>query len=444
MKKLLSLYILSNYLIFIIKTLKCDIREIQHCKKCGIGILSDSCAECEEKYFLLYSNISCIKCNDEQYGQVACIGKCDGSKYNEYHNVLCDEEGCKEGFYNLDGFCFNCTKGSEHCTKCTYQAPSGSNIKRFKCIECEGGLNGDYRVSDSDGICHTCQISNCIKCHFIPGTYKSECDVCQQGYYANSGGCSKCNDRNNIDNGYCYYCPVKDVPNSDKQNCRCNSYYTLKDSFTCIRCPNNCLSCEYNQVSKLSTCSRCDYGYSLKNGNCIYCGINCKYCNIDTNNSPICTTCYSGYRQVGGKCYKCPSNCRSCLNSNYDNNELVCDSCYNYYYLNPSNGCSSCPNNCPTCQFSNNKFICNTCSYNNVMNKNSLCESCSANEEIGGVGCINCQYASNRNYCYKCSPNYIFISNDYICRLPLDAKLSIYCENATNVGTIINPKYSCA
>lgn len=220
MKKLLLFYIMSIYLFCLIKSLKCNIREIQHCKKCGTGDFSDTCAECEDKYFPLYSNISCIKCNDEEFGQDGCIGKCDGLNYNKYHNILCEENGCKEGYYNVDGFCFNCTKGSEHCIKCSYLAPLGSSIKRFKCDECEGGQLGIYRISEIDGKCTTCDVPNCNKCHYIPGSSKSECDVCNKGYYVNSnGGCSKCEYKRNINDGECYYCPVNGVPNSDKQDC---------------------------------------------------------------------------------------------------------------------------------------------------------------------------------------------------------------------------------
>ena len=453
MKKLLIFHIFSIYLFCKIKSRKCNIREIQHCKKCGTGDLSDSCAECEDKYFPLYSNISCIKCNDEEFGQVGCIGKCDGSNYINSRNVLCEENGCKEGYYNVDGFCFNCTNGSEHCIKCSYIAPYQSNIKRFQCNECEGGLYGIYRVSDIDGTCTTCKIQNCIECHYINGSNDSVCDVCKKGYYVNStGGCSECKYINNIANGVCYHCPVKGVLNSDKQNCSCYSYYTLKDPYSCIKCPSNCYYCTYNNVSSLTYCKEngCDYGYTFDKGNCAYCGNNCGYCYLNTtNNNPYCTSCKSGYRAVNGKCYKCPPNCATCINSNYNSNELICSSCKNYYTLISNNTCTRCPYQCTTCHFdNNNRPICDTCysySYNYVMNKSNLCEICSANEEIGGKGCTKCEYLSyyKQNRCYKCTSDYIFIKNDYVCRLPTNARLHEYCANATNAGNITNPKYFC-
>ena len=195
MDKFYLLCFLFFKLLFYINSLKCKNRTIEHCNKCASGINGDTCAQCEDTYFPLYANLNCIKCDDEIEGQKECGGKCDSSKYSTIYTVLCEENGCKEGYYNIDGICFECSIGSEHCTNCTYIAPLGSQKKKFKCLLCEGGLYGIYRIWESDGKCHTCDglIPNCIQCHYENGTNKAICDKCVDDYYVDPITKSKCN-----------------------------------------------------------------------------------------------------------------------------------------------------------------------------------------------------------------------------------------------------------
>ena len=77
---------------------------------------------------------------------------------------LCDK--CKEGFYNMQGICFNCTSELENCNKCSYENSPGSNKKIYKCLECIDGLNGEYRVSKDDGKCYICNKPPCSECYY--------------------------------------------------------------------------------------------------------------------------------------------------------------------------------------------------------------------------------------------------------------------------------------
>ena len=63
----------------------------------------DTCIECKSKYFLFFNNLLCLACDDKIYGQVGCGGNCDSSNYIVTRNVFCEENGCKEGYYNLNG-----------------------------------------------------------------------------------------------------------------------------------------------------------------------------------------------------------------------------------------------------------------------------------------------------------------------------------------------------
>ena len=68
--------------------------------------------------FITLANLFCLPCNDPIYGNVGCIGNCDGSNYLKDRNIMCNENDCAEGLYNLNGICFNCTDGLPNCKKC--------------------------------------------------------------------------------------------------------------------------------------------------------------------------------------------------------------------------------------------------------------------------------------------------------------------------------------
>jgi len=202
MFKLTTFYTLfiTNFLFTIQKL--CGRSEIAHCIECDTE--HEKCTKCENKYFVLFAGLKCISCNDKLYGQLACEGNCDGSRYNELKNVLCDE--CKEGYYNINGICHQCSVGSENCNKCSYVAPPGSDQKKFKCLECVGGLYGQYRVDSYDGKCHTCQKPNCTECVFIDGTKDDyNCIKCIDNFYPSNGKCKECHyNHNYITGGICY------------------------------------------------------------------------------------------------------------------------------------------------------------------------------------------------------------------------------------------------
>ena len=423
--------------LLLLKALECDGRNINYCKKCGEGMLSDTCTQCEKKSFPLFNNLACYKCDDEKYGQVGCIGECDSSQYISTKNTICKEY--KEGYYNVDGFCTKCSIGSENCIKCTYESLAPNQAKEFKCLDCLGGLKGKYRVSSDYKTCITCYVPYCLKCYFVEGEMRAECEECIPNYYVNSQGtCSLCTTKNNIKNGYCYFCPKKSVPNSDKQDCKCNSYYTLKDPYNCINCPENCYDCNYNNGK--TECNNCDEGYYVNDDKtCSDCGGNCGEC----DKNKICNACKTGYELIDGICFKCPNNCQNCISQKHSNNELICIKCDDYYGLNSiTNICLNCPSSCPNCHLNDeNKLICDSCDDNYVLNNTQLCESCTNNQEIGGEGCISCKYitSSKKNRCYSCKTGYIFITNDYVCKLPSNINLNGYCEIAERIGE----NYSC-
>ena len=166
--KFLLLLILFNFLLNPSHSLKCAEETIDHCNKCDTGENSDSCSICEDKYFQFFNNLLCLPCNDSTYGQIGCIGKCSGTNYIETRNVLCEEDGCKEGYYYMNGICTKCSIGSKGCSTCTME-----NKGSFVCKEC---LN-NYRLTE-EGVCKKCSFPNCENCFFNKSNEeKVECDM---------------------------------------------------------------------------------------------------------------------------------------------------------------------------------------------------------------------------------------------------------------------------
>ena len=482
MFKFFFLYTLFIINILFSKQKLCGRNEIGNCNVCDLD--NEICSQCANGYFPLFAGLECVKCDDSKYGQIGCQGNCDSSKYNQIRHVLCDN--CKEGYYSLDGMCTLCSDGSENCVKCSYEAPTGSEQKIYTCLECVGGLYGIYRVNNIDGTCRTCALPpHCLKCKFEDGTNDVKCIECANGYYLSDGVCYPCyNKPQSITDGTCYkyYCPGKSNHNtisycgcnsyfvltpqntctSCPSNCKtcyydqssnsgkcskCNSGFTLTPQKTCIPCPSNCLSCDYDQSSNSAKCYECKSGFALNYiAECTSCGAYCSSCYLENISNVICTDCYSNYILTEEKICELlnvPENCNGYQKRRFNNkNEVTCTSCLSYYTLDAiNNKCLSCPSYCSRCHFdSSNQFYCDDCSNDYVLNSNKLCEFCSYNTLIGGEGCIHCIYDSGINKCTQCRNDYIFISNDYTCKLPSEVNLNVTCAEATRLG---NGKYSC-
>ena len=134
-------YLVSYFLFLQLKfslNLEIDEDNISNCNKyaecvdkqnCEFG--EKECEECEDKYFPFYNGLLCLPCDESIYGNIGCGGKCDGSNYVNTRNIICEEGGCKEGFYNLGGICLPCYNSSDkNCAKCSY-----SSKNDFKCLE---------------------------------------------------------------------------------------------------------------------------------------------------------------------------------------------------------------------------------------------------------------------------------------------------------------------
>ena len=448
-KALIILVILSNLLAIKSESLTCGEEQIEHCSKCGNTPNVDECYECEGGHFPLLENLLCIPCDDPIYGQIGCKGNCDSSSYSDSGFAYCEE--CKPGYYNVEGLCYKCSRGSDECVECTYEKEDNSDEKIFKCTKCS---SNEYRINDQY-YCEKCEINNCKTCHYPDGSTEPECDLCNYGYYINSEKkCSKCQEYD-ITGGRCTTCS-SDINDKDKTTCYCFSHYTKKDDYSCEECPDNCSKCEYNSATGKTKCLGCYSGYRLNEVNtCTKCSDGCKECYLDENKKSICLRCSSGKRDPNDpdKCLICPDNCQDC---EYDTekNEAKCTKCAYNFVLNPNN---------EQCVHCNEETVtglsgCGFCDYNKT-SKSYECKSCQYygeyayianqykclpnddNEKAGLYGCINAIYiAETEKYeCLLCKSNFIPVITDKSCLGKGAEGLSQFCLEAEK----INGKYSC-
>ena len=454
-QKLIFLLIFS--IISQVFSLKCGDENIEHCLECGTGEEEGTCTKCEDNYFQFLFNYLCLPCDHLTYGDPGCQGNC---KMDNSIGFVCDEFGCKEGFYSLNKIdCMNCNAmGHEFCAKCSYlpplgQRPNETDDREFNCSEC---INDDYKIFP-DGRCHHCYKYACADCHFEENSYKSICDKCIYDYYLRGEDCVSC-PHYGIYGGYCRRC-TDDPADKDHIYCHCNLTYYQNSPHTCTDCPPGCWSCKYDELLKGPRCYSCRGGYVLnKRGTCTYCGKGCSFCSLDQNENPLCHYCYGGYKLIDKKCYDCPSNCEIC-HLNEENDQFICDQCFYYSAMNSQKQCIHCPSNCKTCEYDNNSNLkCTSCYYWDWarkyygLNANSLCERCPNicrgcfwKESISGFGCSSCYFGyalkddqclscptipevgtgcehcsynttSNKYECYRCiNRNYCNVTNSYEC-----------------------------
>ena len=414
--KLNRLIILFLAISFIqqISNLRCGDEEIANCLECATaeGEIG-TCAKCEENYFQFLFNYLCLPCDHKTYGDSGCEKNCKIIDNNL--NFVCDEFGCKNGFYSLDKIsCMKCDSvSSPYCGQCSYLPPDGktpaeTDKRVFNCQEC---INNQFAVFP-DGRCYNCHynLDNCAECHFEEKTTNSICDKCYYDYYLRNGKCIGCH-HYSIEGGYCSRC--SDNENDyDKINCYCKKRYTNVTPRSCGKCPPGCKYCSYDEQLKRIICKDCWSNYALNSQKtCTYCGKGCFYCSLDKSDNPICSFCQSGYDLIDGKCYNCPTNCAKC-HLDEEKDEFICDSCFYYSAMNSNKECIRCPDYCDRCEYDKNqRLICKSC-YGTCsscqkygLNSNSLCEACPSNCELCGTN------EKGEFICQRCKDPYKLIKN---------------------------------
>ena len=351
-------------------------------------------------YFPFLSDFYCLPCNDSIYGQTGCEGKCNLSNYFTSKFPFCENEGCGEGYYNLNGICTNCSMGAPNCKNCTYEVSEQETNGNFVCHECE---SNEYLLSEF-GKCEPCNtfISNCKECHYENNS-KAVCDKCNTGYYPDSTGiCKECYKNYNINGGYCLVCSVN---KTEYDNCYCDSRYVKIGHSECLKCSSSCSKCLYDKETGKTECFRCNSGYTLdSNKQCIKCEDRCDSCELNEDNNTICLYCDSKYVLNDNKCLFCGNGCSNCL-YNETSKEIECLKCENNYY-----------------DYINNTY------------------QCLINIDVSNIylyGCLKAQYIEkNGAYeCFECKDDFIYVAKDKMCRYFKEINLSQACLEAVNLGT---------
>ena len=255
------------------------------------------------------------------------------SRYENDRFAYCEEDKCKEGYYNLGGLCLKCDTTSQGCKTCKMvetQNEDGTSNKKFVCDEC---LSDEYKM-DQNGQCKKCQINNCLKCRFRDDNSEQECLQCESNYYISSDKtCNKCHENIHIDYGICSVCSDNTTDLSNAK-CSCYSQYFLNENNTCNKYVDYCSKYILGK-DKIPFCLICESGKYLKENQCLNCPEGCSSCYLDNYNHLICTYCNSDYTLIDGKCEKCCDGCNRCLIKK--NNKTSCSSCEYYHYAFNSN-----------------------------------------------------------------------------------------------------------
>ena len=362
------------------KTLICDADkypENHECKSCS-GAISN-----------------CVTCNNAR--------TCSGCQIGyDLVDGKCQLHDCGAGKYldMSDGKCYSCSNGCKSCTgpdACT-ECENAYNLESGYCImkTCEAGM---YLNSET-GECLSCP-ATCTTCATVMSSSETpQCTSCAEGYKLDEA-----------------------TATCVELNCSDAEYVKGNECLPCSGTISNCLTC-----SGENTCTVCENGFTLQNGQCV--GIDCgagTYLNMSKNpatcdscTSPCatcsgsatsCTSCVDGYKLSGSSCVQ-----KSCSEMGYSTS---CPSGYDstrettgsdgqcYSCSKPGDYCASdseCNDSTKKCV--NNKCVKKSCSEIN----SSYRTSCSASESKESAG-----VSGSDGTCYTCSPISGWCSKDSDC-----------------------------
>ena len=440
-------------------------------------------------------NYICLPCNDSTYGQIGCKGNCEPVNIKLSRYPYCEKDGCLEGFFYREGFCENCSEYLSNCAKCSYEIHGSDTYESLKCLECK---SNQYKLSAS-GICEKCSLDQCEQCHYNEYYNETICDKCNEDYYLNEKGeCEPCR-REYLPGGVGFICSKY---GNKYDYCKCHSFFAKAGDSQCLRCPEDCNECSYNNITNETECQICNSYFVLSSNNkCISCGNACSFCTLDENDNPICERCSdTSHKLDKGRCIKCDEGCSDCIFDEYESseyqiktictkcdtgytfnsdktkcikcgngcsacefdksseykNETICSECYSSYSLSPEGECILCNDpeiggeGCGTCSYSmqTKKYKCNHCTWSNYVYVNNIyrCLSNTNTSQLDLYGCYTAQY-DEKNDKYECllckSSSSIYIENEKICTIPSNVDLSSDCIRMENLGTLDEPKYSC-
>lgn len=262
----------------------CQTGENEFCKSCSQKSLTKmNCETCNEGYFLPNTILKpkCEKC---------LVENCEKCLFNTTCSI------CKEGYVGYRNQCVKlCILGeNEKCRTCLLDGTDN-------CQTCNDGY---YLGNGLNNVCAKCSLDNCYKCNYDTGI--QVCDLCNEGFTLINGKCEeKCKEKKDK----CKTCNKEQL----EQCLLCeNGYYLpIDNKKKCKKCQiDNCISCFGTEGEE--KCSKCEYGFTLKNNHCAQIIINTEGCEIgegdkckscDNENPGKCSLCNLGYEIENGLCY---------------------------------------------------------------------------------------------------------------------------------------------
>ena len=443
------------------------------CSNCGLSPynLKPYCIECKYNYFL-GNDGKCKSCVED--GHLTNCNKCEEIGKN---GIICTS--CIWGYYLIDGKCiescgyYQINDRDGECRSCSDEKIGLNNCKRcqklnnneYECIECNWNYilsNGKCLYIEDEEIAICTEIENissednpiysCINCpsnNYIPFLKEDGAKICLKiEDYPELKNCES--GIKNGDNNYiCNKCALNSQLKFDnlfeKNICECNDgFYFDNTQKKCIKCSekdSGCLKCHISDKNSF-ICDSCDNRKYAKTTNtfCVSCHGYCAECvPKDDEYYPVCVKYEEPYffsnNSKVESCSDYINKCGVCSYTNEEKNELKCDKCLDYYFMNKDNVCEECYVNeninsgCLICTDDEEKLKnikCDICRKNYFLTEENICEFC-LSEKNGGNYCEECGYITiNENNeektkigCIKCfSPEYILMNGK--CYPPID------------------------
>ncbi|EAL50878.2 tyrosine kinase, putative [Entamoeba histolytica HM-1:IMSS] len=317
-----------------------------HCMTCYSVSNNVVCSSCADGYIMTTSGtcVSKESVSCKQVSKSTCLSCDDSSKYFNGKDCVSGIEHCLKT--NNDGTCVECLFSESAEKYYLLTTTDGNTI----CSEQSDEFCSLYTQS----VCRSCidgYYNNQIKCLPCNATCskcvnsQNSCYECQSGYVLQGESCVISETTN---------CKMMITSDGSQQCAICNDGY-YRDGKGCTKCIDNCVSCT---TANTGSCLKCidNYYFDIKTQQCLSISL---LSNCETTNRFGCEVCEDGYFLNGYTCLSCDqttNNCKSCNKQNgrcnLCNKDFILDSDYKCIYYSQFSHCVSAENNvCNKCDF---------------------------------------------------------------------------------------------
>ncbi|BFU24650.1 protein kinase domain containing protein [Entamoeba histolytica] len=317
-----------------------------HCMTCYSVSSNVVCSSCADGYIMTTSGtcVSKESVSCKQVSKSTCLICDDSSKYFNGKDCVSGIEHCLKT--NNDGTCVECLFSESAEKYYLLTTTDGNTI----CSEQSDEFCSLYTQS----VCRSCidgYYNNQIKCLPCNATCskcvnsQNSCYECQSGYVLQGESCVISETTN---------CKMMITSDGSQQCAICNDGY-YRDGKGCTKCIDNCVSCT---TANTGSCLKCidNYYFDIKTQQCLSISL---LSNCETTNRFGCEVCEDGYFLNGYTCLSCDqttNNCKSCNKQNgrcnLCNKDFILDSDYKCIYYSQFSHCVSAENNvCNKCDF---------------------------------------------------------------------------------------------